>query len=224
MDRRQHIITSLDALLYQLHTLSFFFAPALLPLLARIAAQSQCKPRLDISHSLRFYLLIILTLNFPSLWFHSTRSPTDDRALILDFVGLGVFFFLSLSRSFPFSPPPAYVPSRLLLLSLDVFIILLQCLLATIAYETALSQNSSEHDILSPLESKDSHSHYVIDMRFQPFLSRLRNPPPIRQSSSLPLPNSTPWTIPSGMGLALLRAGTRIRTDRRLPGTLDTNT
>ncbi|KAF8345890.1 hypothetical protein F5887DRAFT_963955, partial [Amanita rubescens] len=179
---------------------------ALLPLLARIAAQSQCKPRKDLSHSLRFYLIIIFTLNFPSLWFHSTRSPNDDRALILDFVGL------------------AYIPSRLLLLSLDAFIILLQSLLATIAYETALSQNSSEHDILRPLESKDSHSNYVIDLRFQPFLSRLRNPPPIRQTSSLPLPNSTPWTIPTGMGLALLRAGTRIRTDRRLPGTLDTNT
>jgi hypothetical protein len=89
MDRRQHLIGSLDTLLYQLHTLSFFLAPALLPLLARIAAQAHCRPRPDDAHSLRFYLALVLVLNVPSLWYHATRAPHDDRAVVLDFVGLG---------------------------------------------------------------------------------------------------------------------------------------
>ncbi|KAF8743990.1 hypothetical protein AX14_013392 [Amanita brunnescens Koide BX004] len=203
MDRRQHLIGSLDTLLYQLHTLSFFLAPALLPLLARIAAQAHCRPRPDDAHSLRFYLALVLVLNVPSLWYHATRAPHDDRAVVLDFVGL------------------AYVPSKLHLVSLDAFIIFLQSVLTCIAYETALS---SEPDILRPPETKDSHSQYVIDMRFKPLLSRLRNPPPIRQSSSLPLPNTTPWSLPTGMGMALLRAGRRVRTERRLPGALDSST
>ncbi|KAF8630662.1 hypothetical protein AX15_002810 [Amanita polypyramis BW_CC] len=218
--QRQHIIASLDALLYQLDTLAFFFAPSLLPYLCRLLAQSQCsKPKDDdTSHSLRFYLILIVLLNLPSLWYHFTRSSFEDRAVVLDFVGL------------------AYAPSKLQLITLDALIIFLQILLATIAYETALSVNTSEPDIFAPLppssraEAKDIHSQYVIDMRFRPFLSRLRNPPPIRQSPSLPLPNTAPWSLPTGMGLALMRAGRRMRTggnnrpggrDRRFPGTLD---
>jgi hypothetical protein len=76
MDRRQHLIGSLDTLLYQLHALSFFLAPALLPLLARIAAQAHCRPRPDDTHSLRFFLAIVLVLNLPSLWYHAIRAPT----------------------------------------------------------------------------------------------------------------------------------------------------
>lgn len=95
MDRRQHLIGSLDTLLYQLHALSFFLAPALLPLLARIAAQAHCRPRPDDTHSLRFFLAIVLVLNLPSLWYHAIRAPHDDRAVILDFVGLGASFALS---------------------------------------------------------------------------------------------------------------------------------
>ncbi|KAF8633288.1 hypothetical protein AX17_004463 [Amanita inopinata Kibby_2008] len=242
--QRQHIISSFDALLYQLHTLSFFLAPSLSSLFCRLIAQSQCtKPRdYEMARSLRFYLVVIVMLNSPSLWNHTMQTSSSDRAVVLDFVGL------------------AYIPSKLQLITLDLTIIFLQLLLTTIAYETSLSMNVSEPDFLMPSPPLDLPTHtlpsssdsqpitprpiraketalspqYVMDLRLRPILSRLRNPPPIRPSlsnASLPLPNTTPWTLPTGMGMMLLRAGGRVRPggsnrtgrrDRRIPGTLDT--
>ena len=150
---RQHLIGSLDTLLYQLHTLSFFLAPGLLPLLTRIAAQAHSRPRPDDTHSLRFYLAIVFVLNLPSLWYHAIRAPHDDRAIVLDFVGLGASFALS-----PRAASIACSLRPLKVVSLDAFIILLQSILASIAYETTLSLNSSEPDILLPPETKDLHS------------------------------------------------------------------
>jgi hypothetical protein len=42
----------------------------------------------------------------------------------------------------------------------------------------------------------------------------LRNPPTIRSTNANPVasfPNTTSWSFPSGMGVALLRAGRRAR-------------
>lgn len=88
--QRQHIIHSLDTTLYQLHTLSFFLSPSLWSYLCRIFAQFQCsKPRdLDATRSLRFFFVIVFTLNLPSLWLHALHRPGEGRSIILDFIGM----------------------------------------------------------------------------------------------------------------------------------------
>jgi hypothetical protein len=90
----------------------------------------------------------------------------------------------------------------------------------------------------------NTESGYIIDLRFSPLLTRLRNPPPDRpntQEASLPMPNTTPWPLPSGVRM-LIRARVQIRrradevpmnigdsgggangdTSRRIPGSIDT--
>ncbi|PFH51538.1 hypothetical protein AMATHDRAFT_142384 [Amanita thiersii Skay4041] len=247
--QRQHIISSFDALLYQLHTLSFFLAPSLLSFICRIIVQSQfTKPKEhEMARGLRFYLAIIILFNGPSVWNHTTQGSLDDRAVVLDFVGL------------------AYAPSKLQLVMLDLTIIFFQLLLTTVAYETTLAQISPELDILSPAPSVELPSHtpsgsssasslyfatqesnrakdvvdspqYIIDLRFRPIIARLRNPPTIRPpaaNTSLPLPNTAPWSVPTGVGMMLIRAGGRMRPsgrgsnratgrEARVPGSLDT--
>lgn len=105
--QRQHIIHSvrflinfsspsltnlykLDTTLYQLHTLSFFLSPSLWGYLCRIFAQFQCsKPRdLDATRSLRFFFVIVFTLNLPSLWLHAFHRAGEGRSIILDFIGM----------------------------------------------------------------------------------------------------------------------------------------
>ncbi|KAF9465081.1 hypothetical protein BDZ94DRAFT_1255257 [Collybia nuda] len=232
--QRQHIILSLDALLYQLHTLSFILSPSIWSFLCRLASQFQCsKPRdLDAtaSRSLRFFFANIVLFNMPSLWFHATQGAMEGRAIILDFVGL------------------AYVPSKVQLLGLDFLIIFLQMVLTTIAYETSLfdsSQDSNTPDMLLPIpnspgflptSSAVSSSHqstllstsmsqhtksyppytassYVVDLRLAPIIARLRDPAPPPSSNNLdqtlPLPNTTPWPLPAGMRM-LMRAGERM--------------
>ncbi|KAF8219927.1 hypothetical protein L208DRAFT_1426969 [Tricholoma matsutake] len=232
--QRQHIIHSFDALLYQLHTLSFILSPSIWSFVCRLVSQVQCsKPRdLDAtaSRSLRFFFFNILFFNAPSLWYHATQGAAEGRAVVLDFVGL------------------AYVPSKLQLLRLDVFIIFLQMVLTTIAYEASLFESSAEpdtHDMLLPIPDSPmlspaplsestsrystplsaiisehtksyfptSASQYVIDLRIAPIIARLRNPPPppraATSDTSLPLPNTTPWHFPRGMRMLMRGSQTR---------------
>ncbi|KAF5380444.1 hypothetical protein D9615_004472 [Tricholomella constricta] len=231
--QRQHLIVSLDALCYQLHTLSFILSPSIWSFICRLISQFQCSPRdLDATaaRSLRFFFANILLLNLSSVWHHATQGAAEGRAIVLDFVGLG------------------YVPSRLQLLGLDFLIIILQLVLSIIAYETSLLQHSIDTDTpdmllpipdspLSPAPSPlftsisstpfptamsqhtksyppHSISPYVVDLRLGPVIERLRNPPPTPQATSsdasLPLPNTTPWPLPAGMRM-LIRASARMR-------------
>ncbi|KAF8070509.1 hypothetical protein FPV67DRAFT_1487666 [Lyophyllum atratum] len=234
--QRQHIVVSLDALCYQLHTLSFILSPSIWSFICRLLSQFQCSKPRDLeataTRSLRFFFANILLLNLSSVWYHATQGAAEGRAIVLDFVGLG------------------YVPSRLQLLGLDVLIILLQLVLTTIAYETSLLEHSTEiytHDMLLPVStsplsptpsplftpipstplptamSRHTKSYppnplspYVVDLRLSPIIARLRNPPPAPQASnsdaSLPLPNTTPWPLPASMRM-LIRAGAQIRRD-----------
>ncbi|TFK25681.1 hypothetical protein FA15DRAFT_617156 [Coprinopsis marcescibilis] len=236
--QRQHLVSSLDSLLYQLHTLSFFLSPSIWTFIFRIISQSQCaKPgEIDLSHSLRRFHLVLFLLNFPSLYTHAVYGPAEGRAVILDFVGM------------------AYVPSKLQLFTLDITILLFQWILITISYETALSSNDTTvHDTLlfeapepslpsslptpvtsrpsSPSSSQSSsflrRSMYstpkstttsinappeILELRFHSVITRLRNPPPIAQrisqSLALPFPNTTPFPIPASMRM-LMRSQTR---------------
>ncbi len=160
----------------------------------------------------------------------------------------------------------AYSPSKLQLCCLDFFILFLQLLLVTIAYETSTygtNEDPNAEDILLPespitlsiplFQVRDDLSPetptsllpsqpksvtsftnvppFVLDLRLKPIITHLRNPPPLRMTSlqsGLPLPNTTPFTLP-GMNM-LLRAGRQRRNaavaaasigrEMRIPGSM----
>ncbi|KAJ6625574.1 hypothetical protein B0H10DRAFT_2001993 [Mycena sp. CBHHK59/15] len=231
--QRKHIIQSLDILLYQLHVLGFFLSPSIWTLIFRILSQFQCsKPReLDAAWSLRAFFALLVSLNIITLWNHATEGPSDGKTVILDFIG-------------------THAPSKFRLLSLDIFIVFLQIVLATIAYETSLSKDSADtRDSLLPSPISPTGvmpdptksypprtpAPYVIDLRLRAVIARLRNPlppPPAHVNlDGLPLPNTTPWPLPAA-GLRMLLgvpAGRRSGGDTnengedstRIPGTLD---
>ncbi|GBE80984.1 hypothetical protein SCP_0307070 [Sparassis crispa] len=202
--QRQHIIYSLDALVYQLHTLSFLLSPSIWAYLCRVSSQFQfSRPRtLDSSRTLRFWYLVIVFFNIGSVWSHAAQGAAHGRSVILDFVGL------------------AYTPSKAHLLFLDFLIIFLNMLLVTIAFETSLSSAMPPNtpDPLLPsittspmplLEEtpKNVDTPYVINIRLSTLFYRLRYPPPPpppHDSSTedlLPLPITTSWQTRSALGL-----------------------
>ncbi|KAF8161149.1 hypothetical protein B0H34DRAFT_795981 [Crassisporium funariophilum] len=230
--QRQHIIHSLDTLLYQLHTLSFFLSPSIWLYICRIISQFQCsKPReLDPSRSLRFFFTMVLFLNLPSIWNHS-QGAAEGRVIILDFIGM------------------SYVPSKFQLLSLDILIITLQFLLTIIAYETSVYYNNEDEEpqdmllptppptlsiplfqssitaaqdsprisdnlIQSKTEALTNTLSLVVDLRFNAIMTHLRHPPPPPRNAGtdpvLPLPNTTPWPLPAGVRM-LMRASRQMR-------------
>jgi hypothetical protein len=116
--QRQHIIASvclklyqrlkeaiiflkLDILLYQLHALSFFLSPSLFLSFCRLVAQFICsKPReLDPERALRFFYVICMLLNLPSICIHLIRGVVEGRAMILDFIGMCMLFLSPYAKS-----------------------------------------------------------------------------------------------------------------------------
>ncbi|KAI0051794.1 hypothetical protein FA95DRAFT_1554048 [Auriscalpium vulgare] len=226
--QRQHIIDSLETLLYQLHVVSYFMAPSVLSLLTRCAAQFQLsKPRdFDAKRSLRFWFLLILIFNFGSLWNHAVQGAPEGRSIVLDFVGM------------------AFTPSRLQLLLLDFTIVFLSIVIATIAYETSYTlaaAGNSIHDPLlttpfpntsdmpstslplvakAPVMSPDT---IIIDLRWSLLLRHIRSPPPPPpevDAALLPMPNTTSATARLSEGMRILmqaRAGLRARMPVQAP-------
>ncbi|KAJ7497367.1 hypothetical protein FB451DRAFT_1211177 [Mycena latifolia] len=226
--QRKHIVQSLDILLYELHVLAFFLSPSIWTLIFRLLSQSQCsKPReLDAAWSLRIFFALLISLNAITVWNHATSGPSDGKSVILDFIGM------------------AYAPSKSRLLLLDIFIVFLQMILATIAYETSLVKGNDTPDNLSPVptrpvpdrpKSSRSSTPYVIDLSLKAVVARLRHPlPPQTPGNSnldgLPLPNTTPWPLPAvGLRMLLGVPGRPIGRDgsetgdgtTRIPGALD---
>ncbi|TDL24315.1 hypothetical protein BD410DRAFT_745707 [Rickenella mellea] len=144
--QRKHIISSLDHLLYQLHTLSFLLAPSMWIYACRCATQFHCsKVRdLDVGRSLRFWFAAVLLCNAGAVWSHALDSPAAGaaagRGLVLDFVGM------------------SHTPSRWSLLLLDVTITSLQAILTTLAYETSLTIAMPD-DVPDPLLPKLAELH-----------------------------------------------------------------
>jgi hypothetical protein len=90
-------VTQLHDLLFQLHIVSFFLAPSLVPLVTRaMCCQFLCyKPReIDPKISLRSWFLLTFFLNFPSFWLHAREGTGEGRTVVLDFVGMGAFITL----------------------------------------------------------------------------------------------------------------------------------
>ncbi|KAF9227420.1 hypothetical protein BS17DRAFT_747963 [Gyrodon lividus] len=200
--QRQHIIDSLDNLMFQLYTLSFFLSPSLLPLLCRLACQfTSYKPReVDPKLSLRVWFFLLCASNVPSFWSHARDGATEARAVILDFIGMG------------------YIPSKLHLVLLDTLILCVHMVRTTVSYEKSLCLSSpSTIPDLSPISTpptvspqwtptlesdlndspKYSHSHeppMIIDLRLRHIITLLLNStPPVSDTdpTTLPLPNTT---------------------------------
>lgn len=129
--------------------------------LLRLTVQLQCGPsgEFDLSYPLRFFYGLILSCSTVVLWVHAVRGATEGRGLIIDFIGLCelvayVPSVLHLNMAWP-----AYEPSRTQLLSLDLFIIVLQLLTTTVGYETQLYFKSADvntPDVLLPEDSTSS--------------------------------------------------------------------
>ncbi|KAI0314092.1 hypothetical protein OF83DRAFT_1138482 [Amylostereum chailletii] len=211
--QRQHIIDSLESLLYQLHVLSYFMAPSLLALVTRSGAQFQLsRPRtVDAQRSLRFWYILILLFNVGSVWTHATKGVPEGRAVIVDFVGM------------------YFTPTRIQLLMLDFTIIALSFAVTTIAYETSctLASPANIPDPLAPSSLNRPATFYepvanasdglAIDLRMSLFIKHILHPPPPpaeRQDDNsplLPLPN-TAAALPRSLRLLMqTRAARRTR-------------
>ncbi|CAL1706937.1 unnamed protein product [Somion occarium] len=246
--QRKHIVHSLNTLLYELHTLSFFLSPSIWGYICRVSSQYQfARPRSDPNRTLKFWFFLILFFNLGIVWSHIFEGASPGRSVILDFVGM------------------ANRPSKLHLLSLDFLIIFLDLLLVTIAYESAVAAEQPE-DTPDPLlhipnqqppasplstslndtEKSQQEPPYVLDLRVSTIMNRLRNPapspPPPPAPDLLPLPNIT--SVGSQLRF-LTRARTRLQElrvraaeqaardpegeeggedrQRRIPGGLDVN-
>lgn len=122
-------------------------------------------------------------------------------------------------------------PSKTHLVLLDLAIIILNMVLTSIAYETELQRlmpedtsdpllptsptQSSATDIFTTSDHPSKQSPYVLDLRVNQIISRLRNPAPTTPArttsdSLLPLPNTTPWRL-SAQLQALMRVRARTR-------------
>ncbi|KAF9049797.1 hypothetical protein BJ165DRAFT_1453848 [Panaeolus papilionaceus] len=233
--QRQHLIQSVDTLLYQLHALSFFLSPSLWIYITRFVTQHYCSLPIEFEGgwSLKFFYIVILMLNLPCLMSHSTKAVMEGRNVILDFIGM------------------SYLPSRLQLCALDILIIILQLLLVTISYETSLYEATPTSQLVDPLlpdvsissssptlptyqihsptplvpmktksRSDPNLAPLVLDLRIGLVRTRLTSPAPTgfsRQNTSrnaLPLPNTAPWPLPSSLGI-LMQATMQMREARR---------
>lgn len=126
------------------------------------------------------------------------------------------------------------MPSKFQLVFLDIFIIFLEMVLTTIAYETSLSAATSATDTTDTLlyipRSPDPQSspstsskvqepkiapYYALDLQFGTIIKRLRGPAPAATREAdrdelLPLPNTVPAELRESLRV-LLRARADLR-------------
>lgn len=169
---------------------------------------------------------MVIFFNFPSIWDHALFGAAKGPSIILDFVGLR-------KMHFQFTGPllisiSAYQPSRLHLLLLDLVTIVFSLVLVTISHEQSPpASNASQtiSTILGPHEpsengdpSKAEASTYVIDLRLDSIIERIRNPPTPQtveppRDELLPLPNTMPTELRNSLRM-LMRAREDITTGR----------
>jgi hypothetical protein len=216
--QRQHIVDSLDALLYQLHVLSFLLAPSIITLFVRAAGQFQLSHPREFGprRTLRFRFMLIFLFNVGSFWNHVISSAPHGKSVVLDFVGM------------------AFTPSRTQLLLLDLLIITLSIIVTTVAYETAYARamtkaairatldltptTSPAHTYADPLnlvgdDDPDDPDDVVLDLRASLLLRHVRRPP-LPPPDDAPLPNGA--TIVEGLRV-LLQAQRSFRARQQTP-------
>jgi len=185
--QRQHIVDSLDTLLYKLHVLSFLLAPSIIALCVRAAGQFQLShPReFGPKRTLRFRFALIAMFNASSVWNHAYMGAPEGRSAVLDFVGLG------------------FTPSRTQLLLLDFLIITLSVVVTTLAYEAAYARAVTKAAIRATLDLTPANAHtytdplttsaseedsdLVLDLRSSLLVRHVRHPPsPPPEDTQLP--------------------------------------
>ncbi|KAI0297194.1 hypothetical protein BC826DRAFT_1002942 [Russula brevipes] len=184
--QRQHIIDSLDTLLYQLYVLSFLLAPSIITLVVRAAGQFQLShPRFGPKRTPLFRFVLIAMFNASSIWNHAYVGAPSGRSAVLDFVGMG------------------FTPSRTQLLLLDLLIITLSVIVTTIAYEATYARAvtkaalratldltpSNAQPYTDPFTPTESQRDYdlVLDFRTSLLLRHVRQPPyPPLEDAQLP--------------------------------------
>ncbi|KAJ7579120.1 hypothetical protein C8J56DRAFT_868122 [Mycena floridula] len=242
--QRQHIINSLDTLLYHVYAVSCFQSPSLWILFLRLFTQTQCRqPReLDAKRTLRFCMSSVTLCNLPILWAHGFHGVPEGKSVILDFVGM------------------SFTPSRLQLIMLDLSIMFLQLVLTVLAYEVSLAEsNPSAEDIFLPIptspllpttatppdsaipyattmsrnpKSPPVTPEYILDLQLQTLIARIRRPPPVpNEPTLLPLPNTTimsprwvngAWTTAMGGSFDRFAETGQQNTTRTVPGAMET--
>lgn len=212
-------------------------SPSLLLLIPRITSQFQfSRPReIQADKTLRFWFAMVLVFNIGSVWTHAVDGASTGPSLILDFVGMGACTYVS--TIYTANSRAGYVPSKLQLVFLDVFIIFLEMVLTTIAYETSLSAATSATDttdtllhvprspnpqLSTPNKSQPINvPYYALDLQFGAIIKRLRGPAPaatrdLDRDELLPLPNTVPAGLRESLGV-LLRARADLRTRANPP-------
>ncbi|KAH8996544.1 hypothetical protein EDB86DRAFT_2919222 [Lactarius hatsudake] len=217
--QRQHIVDSLDALLYQLHALSFLLAPSIVTLFVRAAGQFQLSHPREFGprRTLRFRFMLIFLFNAGSFWNHLIPNAPHSRSVVLDFVGM------------------AFTPPRTQLLLLDLLIIVLSVVVTTVAYETTYARAVTKAAIrasldLTPATSPAAHTYadpldrgddvVVLDLRPSLLLRHMRSPPPPPPDDA-PLPNGA--TVVEGLRV-LLQAQRSFRARQQTPPADDAET
>jgi len=216
--QRQHIVDSLDALLYQLHVLSFLLAPSVTMLFVRAAGQFQLSHPREFGprRTLRFRFMLIFLFNVGSVWNHVISSAPLGKSVVLDFIGMA------------FAPPPTQ------LLLLDLLIVALSVVVTTVAYETAYARAVTKAAIRATLDltptapspaqtytdplgrggsSDDDPDDVVLDLRASLLLRHVRRPP-APPPDDAPLPNGA--TIVEGLRV-LLQAQRSFRARQQTP-------
>lgn len=197
--QRQHIVDSLDALLYQLHVLSFLLAPSIVTLFVRAGGQFQLSHPREFGprRTLRFRFMLIFLSNAGSFWNHVISGAPHGRSVVLDFVGM------------------AFTPPRTQLLLLDFLIVALSVVVTTVAYETAYARAVTKAAIRATLDltpaTSSAHTYddplhlgpdVVLDLRASLLLRHVRQPPPPPPPpDDAPLPNGA--TIVEGLRVLL---------------------
>ncbi|KAJ3896867.1 hypothetical protein GG344DRAFT_71826 [Lentinula edodes] len=180
----------------------------------RLSAQLVCATTRELSPtmSLGSFFFFPLFSNSFSVWNHATVGPTEGRAVVLDFVGLGVFSFMAMSHPNSYPEPLAYAPTKFQLLFVDFSIIFMQVLLTIISFEmhTSDSSTADSNDYLLPaptspipppllpasislettfanqkaFETPNNEPQYILDIRLSSIFARLRNTPAMSRTSN----------------------------------------
>ncbi|KDQ10227.1 hypothetical protein BOTBODRAFT_36336 [Botryobasidium botryosum FD-172 SS1] len=224
--QRQHVVQSLDSLVYTLSVYSYFLDPSILRLIFRALSQFQfARPaEIDPSRTLRFFAVccVIVNLSTLSRWIISWLAPqlnwdvVQDKGILLDFVGRG-------SR-------PDY--NQVLFVDMSIFV--LQLVTLIIAYEIGHERTDGPDNLASstsPEASSYTHLHEeivdndddseespslpkpptpsltndpILTLHLRATLLRILRPPPPPAPSELPLPNS--FVTSSSTPVTALRA------------------
>ncbi|EJD35266.1 hypothetical protein AURDEDRAFT_117423 [Auricularia subglabra TFB-10046 SS5] len=169
--QRKHIVSELSVVGYELLVFSFLQHPSVFDLATRAIAQyAASRPsRLAPDRQLGIWVLSVLFCHLRAYYVLLFPVAANNTGLILDFVGSD------------------RVPSRLLLLVVNVLVLALQLVQLCITHELSTQPNTlADRGILDP----DPDSDLVLHLRFRNTVDRIAHPPAPPPPLELPPPTS----------------------------------